>query len=104
MDIPTAIQKLEYEWDDVIGEGFFSRLRYDSFDDVGFQRVNDILSTVEIPAGTTIDRRFVELAWFIPVFMDWQREAWVQDKRSTDILDRAISQVSQALTTVLGLP
>ena len=104
MDIPTAIQKLEYEWDDELGKGFFSRLRYDSFDDEGFQRVKDILKTVEIPSGTTIDRRFTELTWFIPVFLDWQREAWVQDGKDSEVLDRAIKQISEALTTILGLP
>ncbi len=104
MDIPAAIQKLEYEWDDVLGEGFFSRLRYDSLDEEGFQRVKDILRTVEIPPGSTIDRRFIELTWFIPVFMHWQREAWVQDGKDTEALDKAIKQVSEALTTVLGLP
>ena len=105
MDIETAIEEMEREWDEIEAEGFFGKLRYGSvFDETGFQRVKDILLNVELPLGEVIDKRFVEVTWFIPVFMLWQRQGWAQDGKDTEMLDKAIDSISQALTRVLGLP
>ncbi|MFN8418890.1 MAG: hypothetical protein U0528_06565 [Anaerolineae bacterium] len=105
MDIATAIQKLEVEWEMVEGEGFFGQLKYGYFfDEDGFQRVQKILNSVEIPEGELLDKRFVEVTWFIPIFLLWQRPAWVQDRKDTEPLDRAIDYFSGRLTTILGLP
>lgn len=105
MDLAIAIQELEKEWDEIEAQGFFGRLRYEKlFDEAGFQRVKNILAAVEIPDGETLDKRLVEVTWFIPVFMFWQREGWVQDGINVERLDEGIDTFSQALTRVLGLP
>ena len=104
MDIPTAIKKLEQEWDLVNLTGFFGQLKIDIYDEQGFQRVRDILDSVEVLEGEELDRRFVELTWFIPTFLHWQRWAWIQDGKDTQNLDRAINFFEQRLTTILGVP
>jgi hypothetical protein len=104
MDILTAIKQLEFEWDFVGLSGFFGQLKLGVFDEQGFQRVKAILDAVDLPQGDELDRRFVEVTWFIPTFMRWQRDAWVMDGKDTAALDMALSFVEQRLTTILGLP
>ncbi len=105
MDAATAIQELEKEWDEIEAQGFFGQLRYGKvFNEAGYQRVMNILASVEVPQGETLDKRFIEVTWFIPAFMFWQREGWVLDGINVERLDQAISTVIEALTRVLGLP
>ncbi len=104
MDTLSAIQLLEKEWDNNNEIGFFAELRNGSFNIEKFERVQDILKSIEVPAGESIDKRFVEVVWFIPTFMRWQQDGWRIDKKDTKLLDEAISYVEQRLTTILGLP
>ena len=104
MDISKAIELLEKEWNLEDLTGFFGRLKADVFDDEGLQRVKDILREVELPEGEELNRRFVELTWYIPTYLHWQRPAWVQDGRDTEKLDEAINFFEMRLTTILGLP
>lgn len=104
MTIEEAIKLLEVEWDVVELTGFFGNLRIDRFEDEGFERVKAILDAVEIPEGETIDRRFVELTWFIPTSLHWIRDVWAQNGKDTEKLDDAIDFFQQRLTTILGLP
>ncbi len=104
MDIPTAIEKLEAEWNFVDLTGFFGQLKVDVFDEEGFQRVKDILEAIELPEGEELDKRFVELTWFIPTYLHWRRPALVHAGKDTKKLDRAISFFEMHLTGILGLP
>jgi hypothetical protein len=104
MDIETAIHELEREWNQVEPGGFFGELGWGSFDEVGFQRLKNILDAIEIPEGETLDRRFVEVIWFIPTFMRWQQEGWEMDARDTTSLREAVHFVEMRLTTILGSP
>jgi hypothetical protein len=74
MNIETAIRELEQEWDRVHPEGFFGKLSIGIFDEEGFKRVQDLLDAIELPGDAVLNRRFVEVTWFIPTFMHWQQE------------------------------
>lgn len=104
MDISTAVQMLESEWESVERNGFFADLQNGYFDEVGFKRVQEILKAVEIPVGETFDKRFIEVTWFIPTFMRWQQDGWRLDGKNTKLLDEAIAFVEQRLTSILGTP
>src|SRR5690349_21113335 len=104
MDLETAIQELDTEWDQIETKGFFSKLQMGVFDEERFKHLQTILNTVQIPEGETLDRRFVEVTWLIPTFMRWQQDVWRIDGKDTQQLDDALSFVEQRLTTVLGLP
>ena len=80
MDVLTAIQMLEKEWNTVEEIGFFGELESGNFNVEKFERVQDILKSVEVPASESIDKRFVEVVWFIPTFMRWQQDGWRIDK------------------------
>lgn len=104
MDILMSIQLLEEEWNNVEEIGFFGELQSGSFNVEKFKRVQGILRSIEVPAGETIDKRFIEVVWFIPTFMRWQQDGWRLEGRDTRQLDEAISYVEQRLTSILGLP
>ncbi len=104
MDIKTTIKKLEAEWDYTETIGFFGWLRFGKFEEDGFQRVKDILNSIELDGGEIFDKRFIEVTWFIPTFMRWQQDGWRDMGKDTSQLDEAISFVEQRLTTILGLP
>ncbi len=104
MNIETAITELEHEWDETKPGGFFGELRWGDFDENGFQRVKNILDAIEILEGETLDRRFVEVVWFIPTFMRWQLDGWEIDGRDTTRLREAVRFFEMRLTTILGLP
>lgn len=104
MDTASIIQLLENEWDMIEMKGFFGCLTLGKFDDEGFERVRNILSSVQVPEGDTFDKRFVEVIWFIPTFMRWQQDGWRDEGKATEKLAEAIAFVEQRLTTILGLP
>jgi hypothetical protein len=104
MDVLTAIQLLENEWDTVQENGFFGELESGRFNATKFKRVQEILKSIEVSEGESLDKRFVEVVWFIPTFMRWQQDGWRIDGKDTRQLDEAISYVEQRLTTILGLP
>ena len=104
MDITAAIEALEQEWEQVEAKGFFGSLKFNEFDEEGFNRVRNILDAVQIPEDEKFDKRFIEVTWFIPTFMRWQQDGWRLDGKDTRQLDEAISFFEQRLTTILGLP
>lgn len=104
MNETEAIALLEVEWNFVDLTGFFGKLRAGAFDQEAFERVKDILNSIELSDSDVFNRRFVELTWFIPMYLLWQREGWAQDGKDTQDLDEAINFFGQRLTTILGLP
>lgn len=104
MNIQTATQALETEWEQVQSKGFFGKLRIGEFDSDGFERVKRLLNSLELPNEEFFDKRFVEVVWFIPTFMRWQRDAWFMENKDVQAIDKAIQFFEQRLTTILGLP
>jgi hypothetical protein len=104
MDIATATLSLEAEWEQVGAKGFFGNLKFGVFDDEGFNRVQSVLNSIELPDSEIFDKRFIEVTWFIPTFMRWQQDGWRLDGKDTKQLDKAISFFEGRLTTILGLP
>lgn len=103
MNVEIATQRLDQEWEQEPGYFFFD-LKMGVFVQDEFERVKALLMTLDVPEQGDFDRRFIEVIWFIPTFMRWQRDAWVMDGKDTTDLDNALSFVEQRLTSILGLP
>ena len=103
MDIQIAIEQLTYEWNPELKHGFFVQLKQGYFSDDGFERVKTILTTVKVPDDPKINRRFVELVWFIPTFVNWQKDGWITDEDKKK-LDKAVQFVEDWIPEILGLP
>lgn len=101
MTANDAVDQLEAEWD--LELGFLGNLRQGKFDPVGYDRFVTMLSSVE-ELGETVDRRFVALTWYIPLFMQWQKERCVEHGHSDQDFDRAVNRVTGILERVLGTP
>lgn len=102
MDNLVTIKDLENEWE--LETGFFGKLRLGSFDPIGLDRVVRIIKSIELKNASMIDRRLVSLTWYIPLFMNWQRERFLQNNAELDKLDHAINQLTSLLEAILGVP
>jgi hypothetical protein len=97
-----CIEALQHEWGDE--DGCLWRLRQGVFDPEGFARLLMLLRMVEIGDATTVDRRFVALTWFIPLFMSWQKERVLAKGCSPADLRAAEDSVTEHLYRLLGVP
>lgn len=102
MNTQFVVAELEKEWKQP--EGFFGRLRTGVFELTGFEKVVKILESVQLEDTATLDRRFVSLTWYIPTFMDWQRERLQERGGSVQELEIAINKIQGLLERVLGIP
>lgn len=102
MDAASAIPRLEKEWEQL--DGFLGRLRLGSFDPDGLERLVNILQSIELTDATKLDRRFVELTWYIPLFMSWQRERVQEGGGDAREVDIATNKVLTLLHGILGIP
>jgi hypothetical protein len=102
MNMLQIVSKIEQEWDR--SSGFLGLLRTGVFDRYAFERLVQVLQSVELEDQTMINRRFVALVWCIPVFILGQRE-YVEEKggMGTDV-DEAYLKVLHLLDDILGRP
>lgn len=98
----TDIQRLEAEWD--LSSGFLGRLREGHFDPVGFQRFEQLLGSIRLDQDKPLDRRFVSLTWYIPMFMSWQRERVQALGGNVKELEVATNKIQNRLEDLLGVP
>jgi len=101
MNVTEVIRQLECEWD---LDGFFGRLRDGVLDATALKRTKKLVKSIRFGRAKLIDRRLVSLLWFIPVFMEWQRERVHEVSGELDRLERAIRYFQDLLQDVLGLP
>lgn len=110
VNIQEAITQLEAQWNFVDNTGFFGKLRMGVYSQEDFDEVIEVLNTLpssdsEIQSGsTTMNRRIVELTWFMPTFMRWQQSRWPESDETYEKLTTAIDLIEGRLTTILGLP
>lgn len=64
-----VVVRLDAEYDQETG--FLGQLRAGVFDPAAYERFVGLLQGIEVE-GDVFDRRFVELLWYVPLFMDWQ--------------------------------
>ncbi len=102
MEMQTAVPLLEEEWE--LDTGFFGKLREGQFDSSGLERVIHLLEKVDTGKADVLNRRFVALTWYIPIFMTWQRERHVEKGGNPMELDRATDRLQGLLNEILGIP
>ena len=100
--INNVINELEKYWD--IPNGLFYQLRYNGiFNAEKFENFIELVESIEIE-GEQIDRRLVSLLWYIPLFMDWQKERVLEQGGDVKHLERATNQILDILEEKLGIP
>lgn len=102
MSHAEAIQKLEALWD--FPDGYFFRLRQGEYDTAGVQHVVDVLRAIEVEEDALLPRRLVSLTWWMPTFMEWQRERVAEEGGDVEALERDATRVRNVLDELLGVP
>lgn len=98
--IDKVIKDLEAEWEQ--DTGFLGKLRQGVFCGKSLSRLLKTLDGVETSESEEVNRRLVELLWYIPTFISWQKErALEKDKENLEI---ATTEILNRLEEVLGLP
>jgi hypothetical protein len=94
------IQQLEAAWDE---DGFFENLRAGIFvesDALGFL---SLLRSIEIDQEL-VPARLLALIWYIPSFLEWQRERVSEVGGDAVRYVRFINEVMNILEEVIGVP
>jgi hypothetical protein len=96
------IAALEHEWD--LCEGFLGKLREGTFDPAGLDRLMRLLDGIDFTDAPEVNRKLVSLLWFMPLFMEWQRERVHEHGADPQTLMHAINRVQGSIERILGLP
>ncbi len=97
----TAI--LEAEWFEP--NGFLFKARQGVFEVTQGMNFISMLEGMKPPQNaTTIDRRFVALLWYVPLFLHWQRERIAEKGGNVPAFIQLINRVHAVVEEILGVP
>lgn len=99
--LQELVEKLDLEYDR--SEGFLGLLRTGVFDPQGASRLLGLLSSLELGDGP-VDRRLVQLLWYMPIFLQWQRERFELSGGDVEAVESTLNEVVLILEGVLGVP
>jgi hypothetical protein len=102
MDNQSLNNRIEREWD--LEQGFLGKLRQGNLDIDSFNRLKEVLESIDFKDDVLVDRRMISLLWYIPLFMSWQREKFEDDDKKLQFLDHASNEVTSILEKILGVP
>ena len=102
MDMQTTIKALELEWD--LEHGFLGGIREGNFKSERLERLISILEAVELSSSTKLEKRFVSLTWYIPIFLMWQKERYIEQGKDAIEIDQAFNRLEEILEKKLGIP
>ena len=101
MSTSEAIGFLEGAWAE---DGFLRSLREGLFDTEEAEAFAAALNSIEPGKGPVLDRRLVELLWFLPTFLSWQVERVQTRTGNQRLLEDFINRVTTSLQSILGMP
>lgn len=87
------ISRLESEYDEATG--FIGKLRFGTFDEIGFERMIRLLR--EIQPEDRLARRLVTLLWWLPWIVEWQCQRVPDDLQLRRTYDAIFGQVERIL-------
>lgn len=96
------IDALEAEWSQP--NGFLAKAREGTFDPVDATKFVVLLESIELSPEAPIDRRLVSLLWYIPLFLDWQKERVTEKGGDGLVFERFANQVQGIVEELLGSP
>ncbi len=95
------VERLDLEYD--LSEGFLGRLRSGIFDPKGKERLLGLLNSMELENGP-VDMSLVRHLWFLPIFIQWQKERFEYENRNAELVESTLTEVVNVLTEVVGVP
>lgn len=94
------LQKLEACWD---CDGFLDHVRRGTFDPEEGAEFHSLLQSIELPEESLIPKRLLSLLWYLPSFLEWQKER-VAEKGNGETYEKFVAHTLNILEEVLGVP
>lgn len=102
MDLKNIIKAIDKEWED---EGFLGKLRGREVDLERMEILISVLKQIKIKdSEKLISRDLVRLLWFIPEFMDWQRDSLKEIGEDSREYQLGCGEIRELVQDVLGNP
>jgi hypothetical protein len=95
------ISQLEAIWE--VDSGFLYKLRQGIFDRELYNEFIQLLREISFEDEELISSRIVSLLWYIPLFMEWQKER-VQKNISLNEYNILKTTIENELERILGIP
>jgi hypothetical protein len=102
MEFEKAVIELESFWEP--HEGVFWQLRQGNFVESEMRRFVTWLERLKVEDDAKLPRRLVSLLWYVPLFMQWQIDHIRNVGGDVTAYSRAITEVSNELERILGVP
>ncbi|OQP52799.1 hypothetical protein A4H97_24165 [Niastella yeongjuensis] len=99
--IQELIEQLESTWE--VDTGFFYKLRQGIFDRNLNNEFLNLLKTISFEDDEMISSRVVSLLWYIPLFMEWQKER-VGKTMGIEEYNMLKQNIENELERILGVP
>src|SRR4051812_10126272 len=102
MTLDDIICSFESEWE--AEEGFFWKIRQGNFLQEDFKRALETFVAVPSYVDQMVPARLVSLVWYVPIFMEWQRDR--VRKRDGDLAayEVAMTKLTNEVQRILGAP
>ena len=97
-----AILELEKAWAEP--NGFLYRIRNGNFDLEGRSEFLATLDRLCPQKEKMMPRRLVSLLWYLPLFLEWQRDRILKAGGAIKEFDQFINDVQSRLEDILGVP
>lgn len=101
MKYAKLISDLDALWDD---DGFLGRLREGVFQPNEGLQFLSFLRSISLYEDENVPMRLVALLWYVPSFVGWQRDRVAEHGGDTAAFARFVTEVHDAMETVLGVP
>jgi hypothetical protein len=102
MDINEIITKLEYEWE--LENGFLGELRQGHFNEGAYDRFVNFMNFIDCADQEMLPRRLISLIWYIPIFMNWQKERCIENGLAETRYTEAVNEITNIIEQILGVP
>jgi hypothetical protein len=102
MKIVDSIKLIENEYN--LETGAIGKLRRLEYDKEGFKRLIAILKKIEIDNDLKIDKHFVSLVCYIPIFMIWQTRAIKNDSYVVEEINHDSEVIAHILFELIDYP
>ena len=97
------VNELEALWAEPTGPLY--RLRQGELDEEIAERILAVLRRTSIPAeAEALPRRLVEVTWYMPLFLSWQRGRVAERGGDEQAFARLLDEVTNEMERILGLP
>jgi hypothetical protein len=101
MNTSELIQNLEAAWDT---GGFLELVRRGTYEEPAGKAFLSLLRSISIDDSDLVPKRLLSLLWYLPSFLEWQKERVADVGSDAEAYSRFVTEVHNILEDVLGFP